>query len=187
MIQTLEFPSSLPTLFQPDRLWHCRRARSARGENKRPHSQLFNTKLPRLERRYRPMSVMDLRSKITAVNLVTRVRRMRRMWPPGISFDFEQTKEKLQESLKTRFESIREGVEKTIFQKFQCYIFMKGMFSHLEIFSSHPRHPSDTTDILSRARYSTRQLKWFTRWPICIMTLSSSYQLRLEQGNKYWK
>ena len=81
------------------------------------------------------------------------------MWPPGISFDFEQTKEKLQESLKTRFESIREGVEKTIFQKFQCYIFMKGMFSHLEIFSSHPRHPSDTTDILSRARYSTRQLK----------------------------
>merc|ERR1711874_785163 len=29
------------------------------------------------------------------------------MWPPGISFDFEQTKEKLQESLKTRLESIR--------------------------------------------------------------------------------
>ena len=64
------------------------------------------------------MSVMDLRSKITAVNLVTRVRRLRRMWPPGISFDFEQTKEKLQESLKTRLESIREGVEKTIFQNF---------------------------------------------------------------------
>ena len=59
---------------------------------------MTNNNLPRMERKYRAMSVMDFCNKVN-LDFLSRVRRLRKMLPRRFSFDFEQTKEKLKENL----------------------------------------------------------------------------------------
>merc|ERR1711988_797882 len=67
-----------------------RRACSARTTQKRRNSALDENN----QRKYRAMSVMEFASKINQ-DFVSRLRRLRKMFPSKLPFDYEQTKEKL--------------------------------------------------------------------------------------------